>query len=249
MVTTKTLTALPLAGVISLLGSMAHGLAVSAEESELMQMEGDSPTALSPASKTHDPKSSFQNQPNPAWMAQGVTSPTQITDVRIETTEAGLQIVLETTADDLPTPMTTVSGNALIAEIPNALLVLPQGDEYQQFEPAPSIALITAANLPGNIVQVVVTGTEGPPTADVSLEARGFILSITPGSGVEATEPETDPIRVIVTAEKRPEPVQDVPISITALTAEEIQDADIISLQGIAENTPNFSVLQAGNNR
>lgn len=249
MVITRILAALPLAGVMSLSGTTAHGLVTSTEESASMQIGNDWPTALTPASKTDAPKSSSQNQPTPAWMAQGVTSPTQITDVRIETTETGLQIVLETTADDLPTPITTVSGNALIAEIPNARLALPQGDEYQQFEPAPSIALITATNLPGNTVQVVVTGTEVPPTADVSLEARGLILSITPGSEVEATDLETDAIQVIVTAEKAPEPLQVVPISITALTEAVIQDADIISLQGIAENTPNFSVLQAGNSR
>ncbi|MEO0375945.1 MAG: TonB-dependent receptor [Cyanobacteria bacterium P01_A01_bin.17] len=249
MVTTRILTALPLAGVISLLGLTTHGLAVSAEESATVAMASARAAALTPASKAYEPKSSSQNQPGPDWIAQETASPAQITDVQLETTEAGLQLVLETTADNLPTSTTTVSGNALIAEIPDALLVLPDGDEFQQFEPDSSIALITVTNLPGNIVQVVITGTDAPPMADISAEGRDLILSITPGFEVEAIEPETDAIRVIVTAEKRPEPAQDIPISITALTVEEIQDADIVSLQGIAENTPNFSVLQAGSNR
>ncbi|MEM0981265.1 MAG: TonB-dependent receptor, partial [Cyanobacteria bacterium P01_H01_bin.58] len=244
MVTTKNWAALPLAGVISLLQPMAQELAVAAPA-----MEGDRATAFTPDSDAHTPNSNARRPTTPVRIAQETTLPTQITNVQVETTEAGLQIVLETSDNQRLTPSTTVSDNALVAEIPNAQLTLPQEGGYQQFEPAPNIALITVNDLPGNIVRVVVTGTDAPPTADVSVEARGLVLNITPGSAVGATEPETEAIQVIVTAEKRPESVQDIPISITALTADDIQDADIISLQGIARNTPNFSILQAGNSR
>ncbi|MEM8614657.1 MAG: TonB-dependent receptor, partial [Cyanobacteria bacterium P01_H01_bin.105] len=53
-------------------------------------------------------------------------------------------------------------------------------------------------------------------------------------------------LRIIVTAERTPEDVQDVPISITAITEQEIEDADITSLEDIARNTPNFSFFSSG---
>ncbi|MEM9266043.1 MAG: TonB-dependent receptor [Cyanobacteria bacterium P01_F01_bin.13] len=53
-------------------------------------------------------------------------------------------------------------------------------------------------------------------------------------------------LRIIVTAERTPEDVQNVPISITAITEQEIEDADITSLEDIARNTPNFSFFSSG---
>jgi outer membrane receptor protein involved in Fe transport len=54
---------------------------------------------------------------------------------------------------------------------------------------------------------------------------------------------------VVVTAQRTEEDVQDVPISIRVLTKEEIEDADIITLEDIAQSTPNFSVFNATGNR
>ena len=95
-------------------------------------------------------------------------------------------------------------------------------------------------------------------------------LGETPSLPEEETEPETDIVpetdvapeegttepeesgaqegvlRIVVTAEKRPEDLQDVPISITVITSEEIEDADITSFDDIARNTPNFSFFPSG---
>ncbi|MFG6100362.1 TonB-dependent siderophore receptor [Leptolyngbyaceae cyanobacterium CCMR0082] len=64
-----------------------------------------------------------------------------------------------------------------------------------------------------------------------------------------ATMPPTmaeETLRIIVTAERTPEDVQDVPISITAITEQEVEDADITSLEDIARNTPNFTFFSSG---
>ena len=57
---------------------------------------------------------------------------------------------------------------------------------------------------------------------------------------------EESNLRLVVTAEKTPEVVQEVPISLTVLTEDELEDADITNLDGIAGNTPNFSTFSAG---
>lgn len=52
---------------------------------------------------------------------------------------------------------------------------------------------------------------------------------------------------IVVTARKRAESVQDVPVAVTALSADLIQKQDITSLEKIAARTPNFSVGRASN--
>ncbi|MEM9267106.1 MAG: TonB-dependent receptor [Cyanobacteria bacterium P01_F01_bin.13] len=56
----------------------------------------------------------------------------------------------------------------------------------------------------------------------------------------ESPEEEEDTLRIVVTAEKRPDDLQDVPVSLTVLTEEELEDGQILTFQEIARNTPNF---------
>ncbi|MEM8613183.1 MAG: TonB-dependent receptor [Cyanobacteria bacterium P01_H01_bin.105] len=74
-----------------------------------------------------------------------------------------------------------------------------------------------------------------------AVSAAAFILLATMPSAVAE-----ETLRIIVTAERTPEDVQDVPISITAITEQEIEDADITSLEDIARNTPNFTFFPSG---
>ncbi|MEO1351062.1 MAG: TonB-dependent receptor [Cyanobacteria bacterium J06635_15] len=68
-------------------------------------------------------------------------------------------------------------------------------------------------------------------------------------SADEASDSQ-DTLRIIVTAEKRPDDVQQVPLSVTVLTESELEDGQITSLEDIARNVPNFyfnPVNAAGN--
>lgn len=63
------------------------------------------------------------------------------------------------------------------------------------------------------------------------------------------SDPETDELtlnRVIVSSQKREENIQDVPISITAFTSEDIEARSIVNLTDIAKATPNLSYLSDG---
>ena len=135
-----------------------------------------------------------------AVMAQVPNSVVQITNIRLETTETGLQILLETADGELAVPTTTVSGNALIADIPNTVLALPDADEFQQFEPAEGIALIQVTELPGDGVQVVITGADAAPIAEVNMTATGLTLTLTPG--IAQADTADDTLRLVVTGEE-----------------------------------------------
>ncbi|MEC4812876.1 MAG: TonB-dependent receptor [Scytonema sp. PMC 1069.18] len=179
------------------------------------------------------------------WLSQSSTpdsqiqSPIQITGVRLNSTANGIDVILETSGGGALAGSTSIEGNSLIVNIPNAQLQLQQGKEFLQENPIEGIAAVTVTAPDANNVQVSITGVDGTPTANVLQTQQGLILSVTPPApGIE----------IVVTAQKRPEDIQDVPISITTLTEEEIEDADITSLDDISANTPNFSTFLSSRN-
>ncbi len=166
------------------------------------------------------------------------TSIVQVTDVQITPTESGLVIRVESQDGQLETPILTKVGNALVAHIPNARLNLPDEASIPMADPATGIALVNVTETPDNQVRIAITGKDTLPIADLVPSERGFMLEVTPGiAGIVESE---DAIQITVTAQKRPEEVQDVPLSITVLSSQELEDAQIDSIEDIAQNTPNF---------
>lgn len=63
-------------------------------------------------------------------------------------------------------------------------------------------------------------------------------------------QPAAAPIvleEIIVTAERRSTNLQDTPIAITALTAEDLREKGVVDLKGVADATPNFQMTTSGN--
>ncbi|ESA35145.1 hypothetical protein N836_13180 [Leptolyngbya sp. Heron Island J] len=173
------------------------------------------------------------------------TPPVQITNVRIEETDAGLQIVLETADGELlSTPATAVSGDALIVEISNAVLV---GEDFEQFEPAEGIAFVQLSTLPDNRVQVVITGEDAAPTVDIGTDAAGLTLSLVPGvAQVDGTD---ESLRLVVTGEedegynpssattatRTDTPLRDIPQSIQVVPRQVIEDRNVRTITEAVE--------------
>ena len=182
------------------------------------------------------------------WLSQASTSDSpsliQITDVQINRTNSGLEIILKTSGGQLPLVSPSVIGNDLITNIPNTVLVLPNSEEFRAVNPSEDVAQVTVSNLPDNQVQVTITGLNEVPVANVRADETELVFDVVVDAGVVA-----DFIEIVVTAQKTPEILQNVPISLTVLTEEEIEDADIISLDGIAGNTPNFTNFSASGSR
>lgn len=186
------------------------------------------------------------------WLAQ---SGVQITGVQINPTETGFEIRLETASTQPPAITTSVVGNALIADIPNAVLALPEGDEFQAANPVEGIALVTVTPR-GTGVRVAVTGVDGPPVADVSTDVQSWVLSVVPGtvSGTPTAETaaEEEAIQVVVTGEQdegynpstattgtRIEaPLRDLPLTLQVIPRQVIEDRQIVRLTELADNVP-----------
>ncbi|MGJ3251634.1 MAG: TonB-dependent receptor domain-containing protein [Elainellaceae cyanobacterium] len=170
----------------------------------------------------------------------------EITNIQVIQTDGGIDISIEAT-EDLRSPTSSIVGNALVIGIPDAVLALPEGEAFEVFSPSDDIAFISATNTAANQVRLTITGTDAPPSADLSTSVQGLTLSITPGTASGAIATDDDAIQIIVTAEKTPEEAQDVPISLTVLTEDEIVDADITSIEDISGNVPNFSFFSGEN--
>jgi iron complex outermembrane recepter protein len=199
------------------------------------------PAAAQPLSNVAIPQiSRVKDLPRPAttvreWFAQESPAPTtaQITGVQLTPTEDGLEIILETARGETLQGSTIEQANSLIVDIPNAQLQLPDGGGFQQVNPADGIAVVTVEAIAANTVRVTVTGVDSLPDGAIVQSQSGLVLSVL-SAAVQEEE-------VVVTAQKRPEPAQEVPISLTVIPQQTLEDAQIDSLQEIANNTPNFS--------
>jgi iron complex outermembrane recepter protein len=180
---------------------------------------------------------------------------TQITGVRVEPDGEQLRIVID--ADrDLPEPSTSVVGNAVVAEIPNAVLVLPEGGNLEQFAPGPGIALVSVTNEPGNRVRISITGSDWPPAVNVSAGAAGLVLEIAPGLGLASGDDEA--IRIGVTAEgdegyaplnassatRTDTPLRDIPRTIQVIPEQVLKDQAITRVTDALRNVS--GVVQDG---
>ena len=76
----------------------------------------------------------------------------------------------------------------------------------------------------------------------------GTALPVAPAFAQEAAEASGVLEEVTVTARKREESLQDVPISITAFSAEAIQDANIYDLRDVVKLSPNVNLQTTGGN-
>ncbi|MEL6354954.1 MAG: TonB-dependent receptor plug domain-containing protein, partial [Cyanobacteria bacterium J06627_28] len=199
------------------------------------------------------------------WQAQIAQSLVTITNVRVEETAAGLQIVLETVGGDLDAPETQAVGEALIAEIPNAVLDLPEGEPFEQFGPAEGIALVSVTNLLGDLVQISITGTEAVPQAQISADAGTLVLSVVPGVATAANA-DDDAIQVVVTGEETGSDyfvpnapstlrtdvdIRDTPSSVTVIPQQVIEDQAATNVRDIVRNATgvNFSESQGRGER
>lgn len=130
---TKLLVWVRVAVALSLVsGAIAMGLPVEAQEegAEPQPLVVGQPSLAGQRSNdqgqiTNDfiPQLSESDQPATTvedWIAQIEAARVQITRVRVETTDAGLQVILETAEGELSVTETRTVGNALIADIENA---------------------------------------------------------------------------------------------------------------------------------
>jgi iron complex outermembrane receptor protein len=237
----------------SLLGGVANGLLMLPVGA---QDEGEWSLVTSPLSfegsqtlTINDQRQLTNDQPATTiadWMAQIEASLVQITGVRVEETETGLQVILETTDGVLDVPETRSIGNALIADIPNATIA----EEFSQANPIEGIALVSLTSLPGDRVRVAITGADAPPVAEVRTESQGLTFAVMLGDADAVAE--EDAIQVVVTGEQEERynpsdastatrtdtPLRDIPQSITVVPRQVLEDRNVRTINEAVQTVP-----------
>ncbi|NJR15657.1 MAG: AMIN domain-containing protein [Calothrix sp. CSU_2_0] len=116
---------------------------------------------------------------------------TQITGVKLNQVDGKVNLVLDASAGDRAQVFTTKRGNALVADIINTQLRLPEGNSFRQDNPGPGISSIAINQLDSNSVRVVVTGNKGTPNTQPVVRGRdGLTISFLEGDGTVAAVPE-----------------------------------------------------------
>lgn len=184
------------------------------------------------------------------WLAQQEQSTILVTGIKLNQTASGLEVILETSVSDKLQATTKIEGNSFIANIPNAQMRLASGNTFRQEKPVAGITEVLAANQDANSIQITIVGTTQAPKVELFDSDEGLVLGVTPttpetqpsADSQKPNEPDPD-IELVVTAQKRPENAQNVPISVTVIPRQEIEDGQIDSLIDIANQTPNFNFL------
>ncbi|MEO0375290.1 MAG: TonB-dependent siderophore receptor [Cyanobacteria bacterium P01_A01_bin.17] len=181
----------------------------------------------------------------------------EITNVQVDETAAGFTLRLETTGQ-LASPETSTTGNAAIAVIANAVLRLPDDEEFFGSAPTSGVALINVSNLPDNRVQIAITGTDAPPVLDLSPGTDNLTVSVTAGDPTAQTS-DNEAIRLVVTGEQDDDyfvpnastatrtdtPILDTPASIQVIPQQVLEDQQVIRIEDALTNVS--GVTSAGN--
>lgn len=110
-----------------------------------------------------------------AWAA-----PTLITSVRLNQTDAGLEVLLEATDGDRPQIFTVSRGNSLVADIINTQLSLPDGNGFVENNPAPGIASVSITQLDSNSIRLTVNGEVDAPAGQVQQNDGLIVFNFDP---------------------------------------------------------------------
>jgi iron complex outermembrane receptor protein len=160
-----------------------------------------------------------------------------ITDVRVETSADGLQLILEFDGEETPQIFSSASGNTLIVDILNTRLRLADGDRFSADNPNEAIAEIAVSPLDENNVRLIVTSQSGQPAIEWNEAGGALIFQVTTAEVETPTLPNlsADPsaegdarpddiIEILVTATRNLERLTDVPRSTSVIEQEQIEE-------------------------
>ncbi|WP_202924966.1 TonB-dependent siderophore receptor [Myxacorys almedinensis] len=192
-------------------------------------------------------------RPRPAttvkeWVAQIEAATVQITGVTLNRTDTGLEIVLQT-AEGKPLQVDATKfrteGTSLIADIPNAVLALPTGQEFVADNPVADVTTIRIAQQDANTIRVSVTGNNALPKSEVTLKAGGLAYSLNPDADepdeeIVATGERRETYRVpnASTATRTDTPLRDIPQSIQVVPEAVLRDQNVVHLEEVLRNVP-----------
>ncbi|MDX2243011.1 MAG: TonB-dependent siderophore receptor [Leptolyngbyaceae cyanobacterium bins.302] len=181
-----------------------------------------------------------------------------VTGVKLDRTDAGLEIVLETDGKPLTIDASKfrAEGKSLIADIPNTVLALPEGKPFEAANPATDVSTIRITQEDASTIRISVVGTKAPPTTEITLKANGLAYSLN-------AEGEDDDELVVIGERQTPYrapssgtatgtniPILETPFSIQVIPQEVLRDQQVTRIEDAVRNVSGItSTGDAGGRR
>ena len=187
---------------------------------------------------------------------------TEVTGVRLNRTDSGLEVILETAAGEQLVPLIFPEGNNLVIDILDATLV-PTGNEFRQTNPAPGITAVSVTQIDNSSIRLTIIGETQAPSAEVVPSRQNLILSVTSEETTAETEPDEE-IEIIATGEGEDDdyyvpdastatrtdtPIRDIPASIQVVPREVIEDQGATNVREILRNVSGVTFSTASGGR
>ncbi|BAT56849.1 ferrichrome iron receptor (plasmid) [Nostoc sp. NIES-3756] len=175
-------------GLMSDIRSVGLALAVI---SSLVQ-PADAQTQAANLSSINSQKSHSTN-PAQLLVQRNDTTAIKVTGVKVTSTDKGIEVILESANPEALKPLNNNQGNSFIADIPNAVLVLPNGGNFTQDNPVPGIVSVSVIQADANTVRVTVTGEGSLPIAELFDDDKSLIFAVAPvASATQPSQPTTE---------------------------------------------------------
>lgn len=183
-------------------------------------------------------------------LAQGNTPVVEVTGIKVQQTNKGLEIVLQTLTGQRLVPLILPEGNNLVIDLLNTRLNLSAGNNFRVDNPAPGIRAIIATQVDESNIRLTVRGKNNTPSAEIVPNQQNLVLSITP-EGVTTEKTADEEIEVIATGEGEDDdyfvpdvtsatrtdtPILDTPQSVQIVPEEVLEDQQVIRLDEALRN-------------
>ena len=171
-----------------------------------------------------------------------------VTDIRLNNTGDGLQLVIQTADGQKLVPLILPEGNSLAIDLIDADLDLVTGNNYREINPAPGIKEITAIQVDDDI-RITIAGENNAPSAQIIPSSQDLVLSVTPEASA-AQQPDRE-IEVIATgqgedndyvvkeattATRTDTPILDTPQSVQVVPQQVLEDQQVTRLDEALRN-------------
>ena len=157
------------------------------------------------------------------------SNPIKITTVELFEVGDKLEVVLKTSDANLLKATTSTVDNKVITNIPNAVLELADGKDFEFANPLKGITQVTAKNIADGSIRVEITGENALSQASVTTQGQELVISI----------PTSKPAP--------PEPTASKPSTQENQTQanQEIDDSDIIDITATGDQEENYRVTES----
>lgn len=192
-------------------------------------------------------------------IAQNVIS---VTGVSVNQTPEGLEVILETPSNSNLQPLIYPQENTLIIDILDAVLTLPEGEEFKAENPTDDITEVKVTKLDDNSTRITITGKTNPPIAQIVPSQSNLILSLTPSDApkseeeseieIVATQTEQENNYVVpnvTTATRTDTPIMDIPQSVQVIPQQVIRDQGAINVREALRNISGVTLSNTSGNR